>query len=130
MADRVNRHGRSAILIDASNHAGISVLMSLQDQVNPVLAHQVVKHPALYQVVTSLDGKEGVMQDEDFPLGTAVFQLLLEPLALCPQVEEFAVAVQHKKLDFAIVQGIDHVIINLGVKEVGEHKGKTALQMA
>ena len=68
------------------------------------------------------------MQDEDFPLGIAAFKLFLEPTALRPQVEELTVAVQHKKLHIAIVQGIDHVVIDLGVKEIGEHEGETTLQ--
>ena len=77
MADGVNRYCRSTIFIGATNHASIGMLVALQDEVYAILTHQVVEHPALDSVVLALDGIERMVKQQDFPLGCALFQLLL-----------------------------------------------------
>ena len=130
MAYGVNGHRGSTIFIDSSNPAGIGMLMALQHEVNTVSAYQVIKHPALNQVVAALDGIKWMMQDENLPFCIALSQLFLKPLVLGPQVKELAVAVEHKELHIAIVHGVDHVILDLRVKEVGKDKREAAFQFA
>ena len=109
-------------------HAGIGVLMPLQHKVNAILMHQVVEKPALDDVVLALDGIQRMVEDKDLPLGGAVLQLFFKPLALGPQIGELTVAVKHKNLRIAIFEGIDHVVLDLGVQEIGEDERETALK--
>ena len=69
-----------------------------------------------------------MVEDKDLPLGGAVLQLFFKPLALGPQIGEFTVAVKYKNLCIAIIQGIDHVVLDLGVQEIGEDERESAFK--
>ena len=128
MTDGIDgRYGLS--VVSMTGHAGIGMLMALQHQVNTVFLYQVVEHPTLNQVILSTDREQGVMQHDNLPTGRAGTQLLFEPVALCLQVEELTVGVEQEELHRAVANGIDHVVVDLGVKEIRKDEGEAAFQL-
>ena len=127
VAHGVDGRGGTALVVVAG-HAGVGMFVALHHEVYAILLDKVVEKPALNEVVVALDGEQRMMEHHDFPAGGAGLQLALKPVALRLEIEEFAVAVQEEELGGAVAHGVDHVVVDLRVEEVGKHQWEATLQ--
>ena len=127
MAHGIDRR-RCLVIVIMARHASIGMFMTLHHQVNPILLNQVIEHPSLNQVVMAFQREKRMMQNHNLPTCAAVLQLTFQPTALGQQVRQFTVTVQQEELCRTITDGIDLVVLNLGIKEIGINQGKTAFQ--